>query len=154
MFTPHWHTHPYAARRPTPQSTTIISRPYSSTVIFLPISSRPPRGIIFNFGAILSLPILYLRMLIEKVYNKQPAPSRPIPILVTSLWNTVFRYPRLLYSGGDMWIYLRKCRSHASSPSFTHHLGCGCFIFLINVNYYNIKLEIIDSQKYKPQLSL
>ena len=35
----------------TPQSTTIISLPYSKTVIFLPISSSPPRGIIFSFSA-------------------------------------------------------------------------------------------------------
>ena len=37
--------------KPTPQSITIISFPYSRTVQFLPISSRPPRGIIFSFSA-------------------------------------------------------------------------------------------------------
>jgi hypothetical protein len=30
---------------------TIMSLPYSSTVQFLPISSRPPRGMIFSFSA-------------------------------------------------------------------------------------------------------
>jgi len=33
----------------TPQSTTIMSRPYSRTVMFLPISPRPPRGIMRSF---------------------------------------------------------------------------------------------------------
>ena len=33
-----------------PQSTRIMSFSYSNTVIFLPISSNPPNGIIFNFS--------------------------------------------------------------------------------------------------------
>ena len=34
--------------KPMPQSTTIISFPYSITVMFLPISAIPPRGIILS----------------------------------------------------------------------------------------------------------
>ena len=37
--------------KPRPQSTTIMSLPYSSTVMFLPISFRPPSGMIFSFSA-------------------------------------------------------------------------------------------------------
>ena len=34
----------------SPQSTAIISSPYSKTVMFFPISCNPPSGIILNFG--------------------------------------------------------------------------------------------------------
>ncbi len=34
-----------------PQSTTMISPPYSYTVMFLPISFSPPSGMIFKFSA-------------------------------------------------------------------------------------------------------
>ncbi len=37
--------------KPRPQSTTIMSLPYSSTVMFLPISFKPPSGMIFSFSA-------------------------------------------------------------------------------------------------------
>ena len=36
-----------------PQSTTIISSSHSKTVIFLPISPSPPRGIIFTFSSLI-----------------------------------------------------------------------------------------------------
>ena len=42
---------------PRPQSMMMMSLPYSRTVIFLPISLSPPRGMIFNFSAKLYIPL-------------------------------------------------------------------------------------------------
>ena len=39
-----------------PQSTTMISPPNSKTVMFLPISLSPPKGMIFNFSAMNEIP--------------------------------------------------------------------------------------------------
>ena len=59
--------------KPTPQSMTIISLPYSRTVMFLPISSRPPRGIIFSFSANLKFTPFKKRR--KGITNKQPTPE-------------------------------------------------------------------------------
>ena len=56
----------------SPQSTTMILSSYSKTVMFIPICSRPPSGIIFN---LLPLPVLdggqVVITLLEWITNRQ-----------------------------------------------------------------------------------
>ena len=80
---------------PRPQSMMMMSLPYSRTVIFLPISLSPPRGMIFNFSAKLYIPLFKnswfcrsgFRLLCgpRKYRAKMPAQETPVPSRASGL---------------------------------------------------------------------
>jgi len=73
-----------------PQSTTIISSPYSNTVIFFPISSIPPNGIIFKFGFLNLNSSLFTKLLLGIFVNLFSSFFTSIAVTLVSVSLTPF----------------------------------------------------------------